>query len=193
MLAWSRRNGIHLYRCSFILKSVRKQLYHEGMSKNPPTLTEQGLIFSLADFIKTSSWENRFLIAIYYNQCMWRSLSFYVVSSGLTIKCKTCFSAISMEHCQRNEGETVCQQSNGRCSKMSLAYEVEGSEKKYFSKGCYFKTLCDVNEYLQTCQHLEGSTCELNCCDSDGCNGSAMPVISAFLLVICTLLSKMCY
>ena len=29
------------------------------MSKNSPTLTEQGLIFSLADFIKTSSWENR--------------------------------------------------------------------------------------------------------------------------------------
>ena len=97
-----------------------------------------------------------------------------------------------MEDCKKKEIETVCGRRYDQCVKISYDYKFEGSEVKYFSKGCYTKALCDA-EKVKTCKDVEGSTCEFNCCDSDFCNGSAMPVISAFLLVICTLLSKMCY
>ena len=98
-----------------------------------------------------------------------------------------------MEDCKKKERETSCGGIYDRCVKISYDYKFEGSEVKYFEKGCYTKALCDDIEKLQKCKDVGGSTCEFNCCDSDGCNGSAMPVISAFLLVICTLLSKMCF
>ena len=98
-----------------------------------------------------------------------------------------------MEDCKKNERETYCEGIYDRCVKISYDYKFEGSEVKYFEKGCYTKALCDDIEKLQKCKDVGGLTCEFNCCDSDGCNGSAMPVISAFLLVICTLLSEMCF
>ena len=98
-----------------------------------------------------------------------------------------------MEDCKKNEKETDCGGSIDRCLTFSFDYNVSVVETKSFVKSCATKATCDAGEKLKTCKEAKGSTCEWNCCDSDGCNSSAMPVISAFLLVICTLVSKMCY
>ena len=97
-----------------------------------------------------------------------------------------------MEDCKKDEKEEDCGESSDRCFKMSLDYKVTFVQIKGFSKGCSTKAVCNANEKLKICKEADG-TCELNCCDSDGCNSGAMPVISAFLLVICTLVSKMCF
>lgn len=98
-----------------------------------------------------------------------------------------------MEDCKKNEEEKDCGGGSDRCVKSSFDYKVLTVEKKAFAKGCATKAACDAEQTLKACKKAKGSTCEYNCCDSDGCNSSAMPVISAFLLVICTLVSKMCY
>ncbi|XP_074614787.1 uncharacterized protein LOC141874427 isoform X1 [Acropora palmata] len=112
---------------------------------------------------------------------------------GFAIKCQICSSTTSMEDCKKNEKERDCGGGFDRCFKSSFAYKVSILETKAFAKGCATKAFCDAEETLKICKKAKGSTCAFNCCDSDGCNSSAMPVISAFLLVICTLVSKMCY
>ncbi|XP_015771463.1 PREDICTED: uncharacterized protein LOC107349788 [Acropora digitifera] len=114
-------------------------------------------------------------------------------SVGFAIKCQDCSSSTSMEDCKKNEKEKDCGGGFDRCFKSSFAYKVSILETKAFAKGCATKATCDAETILKICKKAKGSTCEWNCCDSDGCNSGAMPVISAFLLVICTLVSKMCY
>ena len=116
------------------------------------------------------------------------------LQSGFALKCQQCSSTTSMEDCKKNEKETDCGGNFDRCLKTSLDYKVLTVETKSFAKICATKALCNANQKLkEICKEAKGSTCESNCCDSDGCNSSAMPVISAFLLVLCTLVSKMCY
>ena len=99
-----------------------------------------------------------------------------------------------MEDCKKHERETDCGGSYDRCFGLSISDKVAGLEAKSFLKGCATEASCVVNQKLEEmCKKGQGSICEANCCDSDGCNSSAMPVISAFLLVTCTLVSKMCY
>ena len=117
---------------------------------------------------------------------------FCVVFSGFGIKCQECASSISMEDCKKNEKEKDCGGSFDRCAKASLDYNISIGEVKLFGKGCSTKDVCDVNMQFNSCKNVEGATCEFLCCDSDGCNSSVMPLISAFLMVICTLVS-MCY
>ena len=108
-----------------------------------------------------------------------------------------------MEDCKKNEKEMDCGGGFDRCFRSSFAYKVLTVEKKTFAKGCATKATCDAEQTLKVCENAKG-TCEWKCCDSDGCNSSAMPVttasnssampvISAFLLVTCALVSKMCY
>ena len=98
-----------------------------------------------------------------------------------------------MEDCKKNEKEIDCGVSFDGCLTWSLDFKISGVETKSFAKSCATKATCDAGEKLKICKEAKGLTCEFNCCYSDGCNSSAMPVISAFLLVICTLVSKMCY
>ena len=120
-----------------------------------------------------------------------------------------------MEDCKKNEKEIDCGGGSDRCVNWSLVYKVLSVETKSFAKGCATKATCDAKEQLGVCEKVDGATCKFDCCDSDGCNSSAMPgiststssampvttasnssampVISAFLLVLCTLVSKMCY
>ena len=98
-----------------------------------------------------------------------------------------------MEDCKKNEKETDCGGSFDRCIKTSFDYKVSILQIKGFSKGCSTKAFCDAEKQLEICKKAGGATCEFDCCDSDGCNSSAMPVISALLVVICSLVSLMCY
>jgi len=97
-----------------------------------------------------------------------------------------------MEDCKKNEKEQDCGGAFDRCAKASLEFKVGALETKFFGKGCATKALCDNNTAFNQCKKIKGAKCELDCCDSDGCNSSATPVISVFLMVICALVS-MCY
>ena len=98
-----------------------------------------------------------------------------------------------MEECKKEEKEKDCGGGSDRCFKASFDYKLSILQIKAFSKGCSTKAFCDVKEQLRACESADGATCKFDCCDSDGCNGSAMPVISALVMVICSLVSLMCY
>ena len=97
-----------------------------------------------------------------------------------------------MEDCKKNEEEKDCGEGFDRCIKRSFDYKLI-VRVKAFSKGCSTKAFCDAEKQLGVCEKAGGTTCKFDCCDSDGCNGSAMPVISALVMIICSLVSLMCY
>ena len=111
---------------------------------------------------------------------------------GFALKCQICSSETSMEDCKKNEKELDCGGSLDRCAKISLDFKVGVLETKSFTKICTTKAVCDAGKQLDACKKAKGATCEFDCCDSDGCNSSAMPVISAFLMVLCALVSMCC-
>ena len=197
----------------FILKSVRKQFIMTTWVKIPPPWLNK--VWSSVWLISLKHRRDKTVFCSQVtitklNACELRSLSFCVVSLGFAIKCQVCTSTTSMEDCKKNEKEKECGRGFDRCFKSSFVYKVMAVETKSFAKGCAYATnatlACDgADQKFTMCSEAkESQRCEWNCCNSDGCNSSAMPVtsasnnsampvISAFLLVICTLVSKMCY
>jgi len=131
------------------------------------------------------------LTSIKMKTLLFLALILCTASVGFAIKCQECASSTSMEDCKEKEKERDCGGSFDRCAKMSFEYKVGVLQTKVFGKGCSTKANCDANEQFVNCGKIEGATCEFDCCDSDGCNSSVMPVISAFLMVICTLVSML--
>jgi len=82
-----------------------------------------------------------------------------------------------MEDCKKNEKEKDCGGGFDRCIKTSFDYKLM-VQVKAFLKGCSTKAACDAEKQLGVCEKAGGTTCKFDCCDSDGCNGSAMPVVS---------------
>ena len=106
------------------------------------------------------------------------------------LKCKVCSSQESMDKCDANVKDEECPASMDRCAKVSLVFKVAIFETKSFSKGCSTKALCEAgNDVYKSCKNVEGSTCQLDCCDEDLCNTGATPVISVFLMMACVVLA----
>ena len=135
---------------------------------------------------------------------------------ALAIKCKNCVSSESMEDCKDREESVDCDSVQlgfvaDRCVKMSVEY----GGFKSFVKTCYSKQLCEQgNEAFKNCKHTADATCKLNCCDSNYCNNGlnhnscdsnycnntlnrnssnsnsgTAPLVSALLMIVCTLTS----
>ena len=99
-----------------------------------------------------------------------------------------------MEDCKEKEESVNCDDAGptqlgfvpDRCVKMSLEY----GDTKSFVKTCFSKQLCEVgNEAFKSCKQVNGTTCEINCCDSNYCNSGTAPLVSALLIIACALTS----
>ena len=95
-----------------------------------------------------------------------------------------------MDDCKAKEEEQDCGGSFDRCAKMTLDFKVSGFHTKMYAKSCATKSLCeDSKQQLDNCKKIDGSTCELDCYDSDGCNSGAAPVASVFLILSCAIIA----
>ena len=112
---------------------------------------------------------------------------FFFFFSAFAIKCNVCVSDESMDKCKSIEKLQECPSTFDSCVKSSQEYKSGGIQIKLFAKDCSTQELCDQTS--QTCKAFSGATCEIDCCDSDGCNGGTVPVISIFLLATCALMA----
>ena len=119
------------------------------------------------------------------------NLHFYILFVALAIKCNICVSSESMEDCKEKEKSADCSSASlgfvaDRCLKMSVDY----SGFKSFVKSCFSKQLCEQgNEVFKKCKQISDATCEMSCCDSNGCNSGTAPLVSALLMIVCALTS----
>ena len=112
-------------------------------------------------------------------------LSTFPTTTATGIKCYVCNSEKGFEECASNNTLT-CPTGLDRCYESTQIY---GSFKSY-SKGCQSTVLCDNKDtFLKVCEAVGGSTCKLDCCDSDLCNGGIKPMVSVLLMVACALLA----
>ena len=100
----------------------------------------------------------------------------YISSAAFGIKCYTCSSNTSMDDCDKNRKETVCDPRYDRCFETEYKLSVEDIKK--YGKGCITKAICDsVSSLVKQCKD-EGGTCKASCCDVDLCNSGAAPMNS---------------
>ena len=75
------------------------------------------------------------------------------------------------------------------CVKAYGEGKVEGASSKGFIKGCFVKSLCNNDFYKKQLPGVTFSKCDINCCDSDLCNGAKVPMMSTLLLFACVLVA----
>ena len=76
------------------------------------------------------------------------------------------------------------------CASRSVDMETGGTEVKSYVKSCYTKEMCESGDDLfKSCKQISGAKCELNCCDSDNCNGGTVAAVSVTLMVACALMA----
>ena len=93
----------------------------------------------------------------------------------LGLKCYSCTSSESMSDCKGRMMKADCSVIGSdfdRCVSMSVDMDTSGVKVKSYVKTCYTKALCETgNDVFKQCKQISGATCELDCCDKDGCNG----------------------
>lgn len=95
-----------------------------------------------------------------------------------------------MSDCNDQMKEQDCPANFDRCAKMSLDFDVGGLKTESYAKSCYTKSGCESgNAVFQQCKKIDGATCELDCCDKDGCNAGTVTAVSVILVVACTLMA----
>ena len=96
------------------------------------------------------------MFTIYYNQCMWRSLSFCVLSSGFAIKCQECSSSTSMEDCKKNEKKWIVEGALIGVFKSSFAYKGLTGKKKCSQKAVPLKLPVMLSKHWRYAKKLKG-------------------------------------
>ena len=93
-----------------------------------------------------------------------------------------------------------------RSASLHLSHTANGVKvKSYVNKSCYTKASCDSgNDLFRQCKKISSATCELDCCDKDGCNGdtetptkgstggtnsSTLAAVSVILMVACAFMA----
>ena len=106
------------------------------------------------------------------------------------IKCNLCVSTESMDQCKSIEKLQECPAPFDSCAKISQEYESGGIHFKAFEKGCSTQEVCE--QTIQACTSHSEASCEVDCCDPDGCNGGTVPVVRIFLLATYALMGSIC-
>ena len=123
----------------------------------------------------------------------------------LGLKCYSCVSSESMSDCKGKMMEADCSVAGSnfdRCASMSVDMESSGVKVKSYVKSCYTKAGCETgNDVFKQCKQISGATCELDCCDKDGCNGDTetptkggtnsgtLAAVSVILMVACAFMA----
>ena len=100
---------------------------------------------------------------------------------ALSLNCHKCSSTKSWEECDTSRLSRVsCTGSDAVCYK--VYYTTNDGTVQQFTKSCGPKSVCNKAANPVCKIHLDPSSCNVDCCDEDMCNGS--PVTSASGLVL---------
>ena len=98
-----------------------------------------------------------------------------------------------MADCDKNRKEMDCGTGLDRCSTLVTVFKTQVSETKLFKKYCLVKQACDSKALLAGCNAaakiIKNTTCTLDCCDKDLCNGGTAPLVSVLLILACALVT----
>ena len=111
--------------------------------------------------------------------------------AGHAIKCYQCKSPKSWDTCVPGNN-TACASPLDSCVKFKIEGELGGLNVKYFYKGCALKTSCNQDGCKVVAQILKMklTTCDVDCCETDLCNGAKLPMVSSFLFLACALVAN---
>ena len=93
------------------------------------------------------------------------------------LKCYECKSEKSWDDCAKSEGD---------CPAVN---DITCESRKAFAKGCFLKSLCNNDFCKNQVPGVTFSKCDINCCDSDLCNGAKVPMMITLLLFACVLVA----
>ena len=118
-------------------------------------------------------------------------MTFFLSSfTGYGLKCYKCTSGKSWDDCEKNKEEIVCSPHQDSCGKFYMDGKlVSGTGVEGYGKECAIKSNCtkDLCEVLTVDTTIDN--CEVNCCQADLCNGAKVPLVSAFFILACALLT----
>ena len=111
--------------------------------------------------------------------------------AGHAIKCYQCESPKSWDACVPGNN-TACSSLPDSCVKFRIEGEMGGKNVKAFYKGCALKKSCNQDGCKAVAQLLKMKlkTCDVNCCETDLCNGSKAAMVSSFLFLACALVAN---
>ena len=107
------------------------------------------------------------------------------------MKCYKCFSTKSWDDCVPGNDTACTSPQLNSCLKVKLEGEKEGKNINVFVKSCDEKKNC----YKDNCksaaqkQNIKFKDCDVNCCDTDLCNGAKVTMVSSFLFLACALVA----
>ena len=120
---------------------------------------------------------------------------FFFLQKTVSLKCYQCLSTKSWNDCASVQKEVACDSGEDTCAK--IYYDSKSVDKalsvESYVKYCNPKLSCDKD----LCKTLapKGATinkCKVNCCKGNLCNGARVPLVSAILLLACTILALLC-
>ena len=110
--------------------------------------------------------------------------------TGYGIKCYKCTTLNDWGDCETNKVETTCASRFDSCGKIFIDGEVAGVSFKTYYKDCSVKAGCNKDLCKQVGQSgARINDCDVDCCESDLCNGAKVPLVSAILLLACAFLA----
>ena len=111
--------------------------------------------------------------------------------AGHAIKCYQCLSPKSWDDCVPGNN-TACSPLLDSCVKFKIEGELGGQDVKYFYKGCALKKRCnhDGCKVVARLLKMKVKTCDVNCCETDLCNGAKVTMVSSFLFLACALVAN---
>lgn len=108
--------------------------------------------------------------------------------AGYGLKCYQCQSDKSWDDCTKKEVDFPSV-TDITCVKAFGEGKVAGASSKGFIKGCFLKSLCNNDFCKKQLPGVTFSKCDINCCDSDLCNGAKVPMMSTLLLFACVIVA----
>ena len=95
------------------------------------------------------------------------------------MKCYGCESTKSWDDCVEKEG--ACADGFDRCAKVYAEVKKNGTSVETYIRGCLPEAWCNNNDLISFCK--ESSKCKVYCCTGDLCNGAAVHMVSAIILI----------
>jgi len=117
---------------------------------------------------------------------------YLVFFAGYGLKCYQClsFNGRSWDSCKNSTEEETCPSGDDRCGKFFVDGSVQGRTVSVYAKGCLTSSNCNEDGCKMFFKDLaKVRKCEFSCCSGDLCNGAKVLVVSAIMLLACTLVA----
>ena len=112
--------------------------------------------------------------------------------AGHAIKCYQCKSLKSWDACVPGN-DTLChERGQNNCLKVKIEGEKEGKNMNFFAKSCAEKKNCNKDGCKSAAEGLKMKfkDCDVNCCDTNLCNGAKVTMVSSFVFLACALVAN---